>query len=100
MGPSMLSNWSSKLHSQIEWLGITSPSNPFAQTTTDRKIIMPRFRIEALEKFVVRTVYFVDADDPEQAEALCKSSQIAYEQKTIEEGDEEWLETVSVEPIG
>ena len=61
---------------------------------------MPRFRIEALEKFIVRTVYFIEADTPEQAEQLCKSGETAYDQKTIEEGDEEWLETVSVEPTG
>jgi len=61
---------------------------------------MTRFRVEALEKFVVRTVYLVEADTPEQAEQLCKSGETGYDQKTIEEGDEEWLETVSVEPTG
>ena len=61
---------------------------------------MRRYRIEALEKFIVRTVYFVEADTPEQAEQLCKSGETGYEQKTIEESNEEWLETVSVEPIG
>jgi len=61
---------------------------------------MPRYRVEALEKFVVRTVYFVDADTPEQAVQVCKSNEAAYDQKSIEEGDEEWLETVSVEPTG
>ena len=61
---------------------------------------MTRFRVEALEKFVVRTVYFIEADTPEQAEQLCKSGETAYDQKTIEEGDEEWLKTLLVEPIG
>ena len=60
---------------------------------------MPRFRIEALEKFIVRTVYFIEADTPEQAEHLCKSGETGYDQKTIEEGDEEWIETVSIERI-
>lgn len=58
---------------------------------------MPKFRVEALEKFVVRTIYIVKATSPEQAEAFCKAGEVAYEDKTIEEGDEEWLETVSVE---
>lgn len=58
---------------------------------------MPRYRVEALEKFLVRTVYYVDAKTPAKAEALCKSGEAAYDEKTIEEGDEEWLETVSVE---
>jgi hypothetical protein len=58
---------------------------------------MPRFRVEALEKFVVRTVYHVEAKNRKDAEAKCRSGQIGYDDKTIEEGDEEWLETVSVE---
>ena len=58
---------------------------------------MPKYRVEALEKFVVRTVYHVEADDPAEAEALCKSGDAAYDDKAVEEGDEEWIETVSVE---
>lgn len=58
---------------------------------------MPRYRVEALEKFVVRTEYVVEAANAQQAEALCKSGEVAYDEKTTEEGDEEWLETVSVE---
>jgi len=58
---------------------------------------MPRYRIDALETFVVRTVYFIDANSPQQAEKKCRAGKVAYEQKSIEEGDEEWLETVSVE---
>lgn len=58
---------------------------------------MPRYRVEALEKFIVRTVYHVEAADEEEAEALCKAGEVAYEGKTIEEGDEEWIETIFVE---
>lgn len=58
---------------------------------------MPKFRIEALEKFVVRTVYYVEAKDRKEAEAMCKAGRIAYDDSTIEEGDEQWLKTVSVE---
>lgn len=58
---------------------------------------MPKYRVEALEKFIVRTVYVVEAPNPKKAEALCKAGDVAYDEKTIEEGDEEWLETVSVE---
>ncbi len=61
---------------------------------------MPKYRVEALEKFVVRTVYYVDAKTRKEAETLCKSGKVAYEDKTIEEGNEEWLETVSVEKCG
>ena len=59
---------------------------------------MPKFRIEALEKFIVRTVYQAEAGTPEQAEQLCRNGKVAYDNRTIEEGDEEWLETVSIEP--
>lgn len=58
---------------------------------------MPTYRIEALEKFVVRTTYLVKADDPQQAEQVCRQGDVSYDEKSIEEGDEEWLETVSVE---
>ena len=59
---------------------------------------MPRYRVEALEKFVVRTVYLVDAPSPAKAENLCRNGQAAYDERQIEEGDEDWLETVSVAP--
>ena len=58
---------------------------------------MPKYRVEALEKFVVRTIYHVEANSPEQAEKLCKQGDVAYDDKSIEEGDEEWIEMVSVE---
>jgi hypothetical protein len=57
---------------------------------------MPMFRVEALEKFVVRTVYFVDTDTAEHAELLCRNGGVSYDESSIEEGDEEWLETVGV----
>lgn len=58
---------------------------------------MPNYRVEALEKFIVRTVYYeVEADSPEEAVDICKSGALAYEEKHIEDGDEEWLMTLSV----
>lgn len=61
---------------------------------------MPRYRIEALEKFIVRTTYEVTAPAPEQAESLCRDGHVAYDEMSIVEGDEEWLETVSIELVG
>jgi hypothetical protein len=58
---------------------------------------MPRYRVEALEKFVVRTEYVVEAANALLAESKCRAGEVAYDEKTIEEGDEEWLETVSIE---
>lgn len=58
---------------------------------------MPKYRVEALEKFIVRTVYGVEASDPQAAVQKCKAGEVAYDESSIEEGDEEWLETVSVE---
>jgi hypothetical protein len=62
-----------------------------------RENAMSKYRVEALEKFIVRTTYYVEAKGPKQAEALCRQGKAAYEDKAIEEGDEEWLETVAVE---
>ena len=62
-----------------------------------REIAMPKYRVEALEKFIVRTTYHVEAKNPKQAEALCRAGKVAYDDSRIEEGDEQWLETVSVE---
>ena len=58
---------------------------------------MKTYRVEAMEKFVVQTVYNVKANSPEEAEALCKAGKVAYDQHSIEEGDDEWIETLSVE---
>lgn len=68
------------------------------QSTGRLQPTMNTYRVEALEKFVVRTVYYVEADSPQQAEKFCNDGKIAYETHRIEEGDEEWIETVSVEP--
>jgi hypothetical protein len=43
----------------------------------------------------VRSFYDVEAADAEEAEALCKTGEVAYDDKTIEEGDEQWIETGS-----
>lgn len=61
---------------------------------------MPMFRVESLEKFIVRTVYHVEATSETEAERLCKAGEVAYDESSIEEGDEEWLKTVSVEQSG
>lgn len=58
---------------------------------------MPEFCVTALEKFVVKTIYHVTARTAEQAEKLCKEGKVPYEQCSIEEGDDEWVETLSVE---
>jgi hypothetical protein len=62
---------------------------------------MPVYRIEALEKFVVRTVYNeVHATSPQQAVAKCKQGIHAYDSHSIEDGylsQEEWIETVRCE---
>lgn len=54
------------------------------------------YRVEALEKFLVSTVYDVFADSPADAVAQCKSGKVSYERHSIEEGEDEWLETVKV----
>jgi hypothetical protein len=61
---------------------------------------MASFRVDALEKFLVRTTYWVEAAHGEEAERLCRSGGVPYESHTIEEGDEEWIETLSIESTG
>ena len=58
---------------------------------------MTRYRVEALEKFLVRTTYFVDADNPDKAEQSCRDGKVPYESHRIAEGDDEWVETLAVE---
>ena len=47
---------------------------------------------------MVRTVYHVEAANGKQAESLCRDGKVAYDEQSIEEGDEEWIETISVQP--
>lgn len=60
---------------------------------------MPRFEVEALEKFLIRTIYYVEAANPQQAEELCRAGKVGYEYHSVEEGDDEWIETLSVEEV-
>ena len=52
---------------------------------------MPKFRVEALEKFLVRTVYHVEADTMDVAMELCRTGKVAYDEHVVEEGGDEWL---------
>jgi hypothetical protein len=60
---------------------------------------MPKkFDLDCLEKFVVKTRYVgVEADTKEEAEALVKAGKVGYDQKEIQEGDEEFIEVIGVE---
>jgi hypothetical protein len=60
---------------------------------------MKTFRVEALEKFVMRTTYYVQAESAQEAEERCKGGHESYEHKEVDEGDEECLGTVEVEAI-
>ena len=47
---------------------------------------MPRFDVEALEKFVVRTVYrSVEAPNRQMAEVRCQNGDVGYDEKTIDQ---------------
>lgn len=50
------------------------------------------YEIEALEKFVVRTTYKgVKARSEAEAEWLVRNGKVGYDDKEIEEGDEEFI---------
>ena len=53
------------------------------------------YRVEALEKFIVRTVYHVSSDSAGMAENDCKFGRVGYDESHIEEGNEEWVETIA-----
>lgn len=56
-----------------------------------------RYDVEALEKFVVRTQYHgVKARSEDEAKWLVRNGEVGYDDKEIEEGDEEFL---SVEDV-
>jgi hypothetical protein len=57
---------------------------------------MPKYRVEALEKFLVRTVYHVDAVNKLEAVRKCRNGDVPYEEHEIEEGDDEWVDTTFV----
>lgn len=56
------------------------------------------YTVEALEKFVVRTIYReVEADSPEEAERLVRAGEVSYDSHEIEEGDEQFIQVVTIE---
>jgi hypothetical protein len=58
-----------------------------------------KYKVVAIEKLLVKTVYEVEASCPLDAENLCITGQVGYYQHSIEEGDDEWIKTVFVEKI-
>ena len=58
---------------------------------------MAKYCITALEKFVVRTTYHVEAASRKKAEALCREGKVGYERAEVMEGNEQWLDTISIE---
>ena len=57
------------------------------------------YTVKALERFCHRTTYYVEAQSAEEAERLCRSGDVAYEDAAVLVGSEEWLETVNVEVV-
>ena len=56
------------------------------------------FFVKALEKFNVVTTYQrVEADSAEEAVELCKTGQWPYDEHSISEGGDEWIEVLNVE---
>ncbi len=57
------------------------------------------YEVVALEKFVVRTTYQVEADTPSAAETLVRSGQVAYDRHEIEDEPGEFDRVVSIDEI-
>lgn len=58
---------------------------------------MPLYCVEALERLVFRTYYYVSAESAEEAERLCREGAVGCDEKSIVDGDEDWIKTVSIE---
>lgn len=59
---------------------------------------MPRYRIVALEKFLVTTTYDgVEAADAAAALARVRAGEVAYDRHSVEEEDGDFVRVVSVE---
>jgi len=78
----------------VRWLKLIAGKSHFVEriaclppiSSVRRSFPMPQFRVEALENFIVRTLYVVPARSRAEAEPLCRAGQIAYESFQIEEG--------------
>lgn len=57
---------------------------------------MKTYTVTALEKFVVRTTYHVKAKSKTEAERMCQSGEVAYDNSEPLDGEDEWLETESI----
>lgn len=70
------------------------------QPTFPDDAVYNSYDVEALEKFVVRTQYNgVVARSEDEAKWLVRNGKVSYDDKEIEEGDEEFLSFESVELI-
>ena len=59
---------------------------------------MPKYNLECLEKFVVKTYYYnVEGDSIEDALKKVKNGGVAYDDSEIREGDEEFISLENVE---
>jgi hypothetical protein len=58
---------------------------------------MALWTVEAMEKFLVKTTYYVEAETAKEAVTMCQNGDAAYEKHEIVEGNEQWIKTLSVE---
>src|SRR5262249_52193756 len=76
-------------------------NRPQMQMQTNEELIMARYTVEALERFMVRTTYrHIDAANAAEAEAICRRGDAAYHNTEIDEGSETWVDTVTVSEEG
>jgi hypothetical protein len=81
------------------WQWISAELAAYAYWSPELNTATTYFRVDAIEMFMVRTVYFARAHDRRHAEHLCRQGHIAYHTSETLEGNEQWVDTKSVEPI-
>lgn len=60
---------------------------------------MPKFKVKAMERIYVETIYIVEASDEEAAEKMCKAGEVPYTYRTNIDSDEEWIETLGIKQV-
>ena len=60
---------------------------------------MAEYRIETLEKFEARAVYYTEADSAEDAIAAVRAGYVAYDFHEHTGEDDEFVEVVSIETL-
>lgn len=55
-----------------------------------------KYCVQALERLLYKTTYYIEADSPEAAIALAQSGNVDYDDFSVQDDPGEWVQTLSV----